>query len=89
MPAILPEGVGHPLYSFSGVVHRLWESFPLHSTAGGEQRRRESMVGQWADDRFGLGSGTNNIRRSLDELWTSLRPELEPGFGYAYSGADE
>jgi len=39
--------------------------------------------------KFSSGSGTNNNARSLDELWTSLRPELEPGLGYAYSGADD
>lgn len=77
------------LYSLSGVVHRLGESFAVHSTTDGEQRRRENVVDGQAVGRFGSRSGTNNKCRSCDELWTSLRPELEPGLGYAYSGADD
>ena len=37
----LREGVGQWLYSLSGVVQRLGESFQGHSTTDGEQRRRE------------------------------------------------
>ena len=37
----MTRGVGQRLYSLSGVVQRLGESFQGHSTTDGEQRRRE------------------------------------------------
>jgi len=59
------------------------------ATTAGEQRRRAPVARLAKLREFGSGFDTNNKYNSPDELRTRFRSELEPGLGYAHSGADD
>ncbi len=65
--ASLTWGVGQWLYSLSGVVQRLGESFQGHSTTDGEQRRRE----KWPNCNPVINLVRAPARITLAARWTS------------------